>query len=83
MSTGQLEPTLDAFIAVTAEATLEQVKRAEAELFSGRDRGPLHGVPVALEDLIDTSGVRTTCGRVRAQHPPAADAGAGDGHRAG
>lgn len=71
----RLNPILNAFVTVTAEAALDEATRAEAELAAGRDRGLLHGVPVALKDLIDTAGVRTTCGsRRRAQHVPTADA---------
>jgi len=52
----------NAFITVTAERALEDASRAEAEIMAGRHRGPLHGVPVALKDLIDAGGVRTTMG---------------------
>jgi aspartyl-tRNA(Asn)/glutamyl-tRNA(Gln) amidotransferase subunit A len=56
----QLNPTLNAFITVTAESALAEARGAEAEILSGKWRGPLHGVPIALKDLIDTAGVRTT-----------------------
>jgi aspartyl-tRNA(Asn)/glutamyl-tRNA(Gln) amidotransferase subunit A len=61
---GRLNPALNAFITVTAEAARAEAKQAEARLAKGRWLGPLHGVPVALKDLIDTAGVRTTsaCG---------------------
>ncbi len=52
----------NAFITVTAERALESASRAEKEVRSGRDRGPLHGVPVGLKDLVYTRGVRTTMG---------------------
>ncbi len=52
----------NAFITVTAEQALEEAARAEEELRSGRDRGPLHGVPVGLKDLVYTRGIRTTMG---------------------
>ena len=39
---------------------MAEARRAEAEILRGEWRGPLHGVPVALKDLIDTAGVRTT-----------------------
>ncbi|MDQ4127629.1 MAG: amidase [Actinomycetota bacterium] len=52
----------NAFVTVTAERALEEAARAEEELRSGRDRGPLHGVPVGLKDLVYTKGVRTTMG---------------------
>ena len=71
----QLNPSLNAFITVTAEAARQAAARAEKELFGGLDRGPMHGVPVALKDLVATRGVRTTCGsRVRADDVPTADA---------
>jgi aspartyl-tRNA(Asn)/glutamyl-tRNA(Gln) amidotransferase subunit A len=52
----------NSFITVTAERALEEASRAEREILAGRRRGPLHGVPVALKDLIYTEGVRTTMG---------------------
>ena len=55
-----LNPVLNAFITVTAETALAQARQAEAELQRGTWRGPLHGIPIALKDLIDTAGVRTT-----------------------
>jgi aspartyl-tRNA(Asn)/glutamyl-tRNA(Gln) amidotransferase subunit A len=56
----QLNPSLNAFITVTAESALAEAKQAEAEIRSGYWRGPLHGIPIGLKDLIDTAGVRTT-----------------------
>jgi aspartyl-tRNA(Asn)/glutamyl-tRNA(Gln) amidotransferase subunit A len=53
-------PTLNAFITVTADLALKQARDAEQELGSGRARGPLHGVPVAVKDFYDTAGIRTT-----------------------
>ena len=53
---------LNAFITVTAESALAQAAKADSELASGHDRGPLHGMPVAIKDLIDTQGVLTTGG---------------------
>jgi aspartyl-tRNA(Asn)/glutamyl-tRNA(Gln) amidotransferase subunit A len=50
------------FITVTAERALERAKQADAELSSGRDLGPLHGIPVAVKDLFAMRGVRTTGG---------------------
>ncbi len=58
----QLNPTLNALITVTAESGLEQARRAEAEIMRGEWRGPLHGIPIGLKDLIDTAGVNTTAG---------------------
>ncbi|MBI2822341.1 MAG: amidase [Acidobacteria bacterium] len=56
----QLNPVLNAFITVTAESALVQAREAEAEVQQGKWRGPLHGIPIALKDLFDTAGVRTT-----------------------
>lgn len=55
-----LNPRLNAFITVTAELALAQARQAEAEIRRGDWRGPLHGIPLALKDLIDTAGIRTT-----------------------
>jgi len=56
----KLNPRLNAFITVTAESALAQAHQAEAEIRRQEWRGPLHGIPLALKDLIDTAGVRTT-----------------------
>lgn len=56
----RLNPTLNAFITVTAEQALVQAREAEAEVRRGRWRGPLHGIPIGLKDNIDTAGVKTT-----------------------
>jgi aspartyl-tRNA(Asn)/glutamyl-tRNA(Gln) amidotransferase subunit A len=56
----RLNPTLNAFITVTADSALAEAKKTEQEIQSGNWRGPLHGIPIGLKDLIDTAGVRTT-----------------------
>jgi aspartyl-tRNA(Asn)/glutamyl-tRNA(Gln) amidotransferase subunit A len=56
----KLNPALNAFITVTDELALEQARTAGSEIARGEWRGPLHGVPIALKDLIDTAGIRTT-----------------------
>jgi aspartyl-tRNA(Asn)/glutamyl-tRNA(Gln) amidotransferase subunit A len=58
----RLNPALNAFVTVTPESALAEARRAEAEIGRGEWRGPLHGIPVALKDLIDTAHVRTTAG---------------------
>jgi len=58
----RLNPTLNAFITVTADLALAQAQRAEEEISAGNYRGPLHGIPFALKDNIDTAGVLTTAG---------------------
>jgi aspartyl-tRNA(Asn)/glutamyl-tRNA(Gln) amidotransferase subunit A len=53
-------PRLNAFITVTKDLALQQALQMEAELSRGQWRGPLHGIPVALKDNIDTAGIPTT-----------------------
>jgi aspartyl-tRNA(Asn)/glutamyl-tRNA(Gln) amidotransferase subunit A len=56
----QCNPSLNAFITVMAESALGQARTAEKEILAGNWRGPLHGIPIGLKDLIDTAGVPTT-----------------------
>jgi aspartyl-tRNA(Asn)/glutamyl-tRNA(Gln) amidotransferase subunit A len=56
----RLNPKLNAFITVTAESALTQAREAETDIQRSHWRGPLHGIPIALKDLFDTAGVRTT-----------------------
>src|SRR5258708_2602211 len=53
-------PKLNCFITVLREQALAQARDLDAEQRRGRLRGPLHGIPIALKDNIDTAGVRTT-----------------------
>ncbi len=55
-----LNPVLNAFITVTADQALAQARAAEEEIQRGDWRGPLHGIPIGLKDLIDTAGTLTT-----------------------
>jgi aspartyl-tRNA(Asn)/glutamyl-tRNA(Gln) amidotransferase subunit A len=55
-----LNPRLNAFVTVTADSALKQAAEAEAEILRGENRGPLHGIPIGLKDLVDTAGIRTT-----------------------
>src|SRR5215467_11968232 len=56
----RLNPTINAFITITADSALAQALQAESEIQHGKWRGPLHGIPVALKDLFDTAGLKTT-----------------------
>ena len=56
-----IDGKLHSFITVTAALALEQARQAERALYSGNDRGLLHGIPIALKDLYATKGIRTTC----------------------
>ena len=53
-------PAVNAFITVTGESALATAREMEAEQRRGKWRGPLHGIPIALKDNIDTASVRTT-----------------------
>lgn len=71
----KLNPQLNAFITVMAESALAEARAAEEEITRGQWRGPLHGIPLALKDLIDMAGVRTTsASALHANRVPAEDA---------
>jgi aspartyl-tRNA(Asn)/glutamyl-tRNA(Gln) amidotransferase subunit A len=57
----RLDPRLNAFLRVDAESALKEARAAEAEAAQGRLRGALHGIPVGIKDIIDVSGLPTTC----------------------
>jgi aspartyl-tRNA(Asn)/glutamyl-tRNA(Gln) amidotransferase subunit A len=66
---------LNAFILVTADEARRQAREADRELAAGHDRGPLHGVPISLKDLLDVRGTPTTAAsRVRDGHIAERDA---------
>ena len=70
-----LDPTLHAYITPTFESARQEAKAATEEIAAGRQRGPLHGIPFALEDLYETAGVLTTAGsRLRDEYVPPDDA---------
>ncbi len=58
----ETEPRLNAYITVTTDLAREQAAAADDLLRDGRDLGPLHGIPIALKDLVDTAGIPTTGG---------------------
>jgi aspartyl-tRNA(Asn)/glutamyl-tRNA(Gln) amidotransferase subunit A len=67
--------SLNCFVTVDQDGALRAAEQADRELAAGVDRGPLHGIPVGVKDLVDTAGLRTTYGsRHFAGHVPTADA---------
>ena len=70
-----IDPQLNCFITLTAGAALDHAREAERAILRGDYRGALHGIPIALKDLYETRGVRTTAGsKFFADHVPATDA---------
>jgi aspartyl-tRNA(Asn)/glutamyl-tRNA(Gln) amidotransferase subunit A len=66
---------LHSFIRVTPELALSEAAAAERELMAGRRRGPLHGIPYALKDIVETAGISTTGhSKLCQDYVPAADA---------
>ncbi len=64
----RVNPSLNAFITVTAGSALAEARAAESEIWRGEWRGPLHGIPIAIKDLIDTAGTRTTAASAVFEH---------------
>jgi len=56
----RLNPKLNAFITILADNALADARQAEQEIQRGNYRGPLHGIPIGLKDILDTAGTRTT-----------------------
>jgi aspartyl-tRNA(Asn)/glutamyl-tRNA(Gln) amidotransferase subunit A len=70
-------PRLNAFITVTADEARQQARELDRELGAGHDRGPLHGVPLSIKDLLDVRGTPTTAAsHVRDGHVASGDAAA-------
>ena len=70
-----LDDTLECYITVLHDGAMAEARQAEAEILRGDYRGPLHGIPIALKDLYDTEGVRTTASsKVTADRVPTEDA---------
>lgn len=69
------QPVLNAFITVAEDKAMAQAREAEAAVMRGEALGPLHGVPVAVKDLVPTDGIRTTWGSmIFKDHVPDTDA---------
>jgi len=58
----QFDPKLRCIITLTKDHALAQARRADLEIAAGKYRGPLHGIPYGVKDLLDTAGVPTTYG---------------------
>lgn len=56
------DPKLRSVITLTADLALAQAKQADREIAAGKYRGPLHGIPFGVKDLLDTAGIPTTYG---------------------
>src|SRR5687767_2210190 len=67
-------PELNAFITVLADSALTDARRADDEMRNQRGRGPLHGIPVSIKDLVDVAGVPTTSGSAVPPRIPSDDA---------
>jgi aspartyl-tRNA(Asn)/glutamyl-tRNA(Gln) amidotransferase subunit A len=66
---------LHSFLRLSEEAALAEAAKAETELMAGKTRGPMHGIPYALKDIIETRGILTTGhSKLREDHVPSADA---------
>jgi aspartyl-tRNA(Asn)/glutamyl-tRNA(Gln) amidotransferase subunit A len=66
---------LRSYVTVLKDDALKSAAAAEKEIASGKYRGPLHGIPIAIKDIYDTKGVKTTAGsRVRESYIPDKDA---------
>ncbi|HKV40963.1 MAG TPA: amidase [Blastocatellia bacterium] len=59
---GRLNPKINAIITLARDHALERAKAADAEIAAGKYRGPLHGIPYGVKDLLDTKGIPTTYG---------------------
>jgi aspartyl-tRNA(Asn)/glutamyl-tRNA(Gln) amidotransferase subunit A len=74
---GAVDDRVRAFVTVLSESAMAAAREAERAIHGGNLRGPLHGIPIAVKDLYDTAGVRTTSSsKVMADHVPARDAAA-------
>jgi Asp-tRNA(Asn)/Glu-tRNA(Gln) amidotransferase A subunit family amidase len=58
----KFDPQLHCIITLLSEQALKQARAMDKELAAGGSRGPLHGIPFGVKDLLDTAGIRTTYG---------------------
>jgi amidase len=71
----RLNPAVNAIVTLVPEQALEAADAADRRRLAGEELPPLHGLPIAHKDLVDTAGVRTTYGSpIFAEHVPATDA---------
>jgi Asp-tRNA(Asn)/Glu-tRNA(Gln) amidotransferase A subunit family amidase len=59
------EPKVHAWVVLDREGSLRQAQALDEELKAGKDRGPLHGIPIGIKDIIDVEGMPTGCGAKR------------------
>src|ERR1700722_8649786 len=73
------EETIHAFVLPTEERALAEARAAEAAIMKDGPRGPMHGIPIGLKDIVDTAGIETTCGsKILAGNIPQRDAACAD-----
>ena len=69
----ELNPTLNAFLAVTPDLAMDAAREAEQAVLRGDPLGPLHGIPISIKDLVDVKGVRTSMGSLTTEGHVAGD----------
>ena len=71
----RFDGAINSYLRVTQDVAERQAKAAEHEIMAGRYRGPMHGIPYALKDIVETAGIATTAhSRVLRDHVPHSDA---------
>ncbi|MEA2558091.1 MAG: amidase, partial [Actinomycetota bacterium] len=70
----EVNPTVNAIVTLVPDRAEEEARRADDAAAGGKDLGPLHGLPIAIKDLVNTQGIRTTYGSpIHAEDVPTAD----------